>query len=122
MASAINEPLLYSFYAEYFNAKLQRGLAQLGEGYKIQTTRGKPIWRQWQTGKPREKKERFSSNFFITDEVDNCLKKNCLLKKKVMSFKKKNFELKKKLRNVQKRLMKTAATFDASEETFTVSV
>ncbi|EFX67058.1 hypothetical protein DAPPUDRAFT_115752 [Daphnia pulex] len=42
--------------------------------------------------------------------------------KKVMSFKKKNFEMKKKLRNMQKRLMKTAATFDAPEETFTVSV
>jgi hypothetical protein len=41
---------------------------------------------------------------------------------KVMSFKKKNFEMKKKLRNMQKRLMKTAATFDAPEETFTVSV
>jgi hypothetical protein len=39
-----------------------------------------------------------------------------------MSFKKKNFEMKKKLRNMQKRLMKTAATFDAPEETFTVSV
>lgn len=39
-----------------------------------------------------------------------------------MSFEMKNFEMKKKLRNVQKRLMKTAATSDAPEETFTVSV
>ncbi len=41
---------------------------------------------------------------------------------KVMSYKKKNLEMKKKLKNVQKRLMKTAATSDAPEETFTAPV
>jgi hypothetical protein len=89
----------------------------------------------------REKKGKgFRQTSTLQMKLKTALKENCLLKKvifvmkffktlfhiiyfqKVMSFKKKNFEMKKKLRNVQKRLMKTAATSDAPEETFTMSV